>query len=76
MPEKEMMDVLFIVQNMKEEYQAKGKKLYMCFVDLKKAFKRVLRRVMEWAMRKKNLREIIVKLVISLYEGAKMKIAS
>ena len=29
---------------MQEEYHAKGKKLYMCFVDLEKAFDRVLRK--------------------------------
>ena len=42
----------------------------MCFVDLEKAFDRVPRRVMEWAMRKKGLPEIMVKVVMSLYEGA------
>ena len=26
---------------------------YMCFVDLEKAFERVPRKVLEWAMRKK-----------------------
>ena len=46
----------------------------MCFVDLEKAFDRVPRRVMEWAMRKKGLPEILVKAVMSLYEGAEMKV--
>ena len=43
---------------------------YMCFVDLEKAFDGVPRRVMEWAMRKKGLPEILVKAMMSLYEGA------
>ena len=40
----------------------------MCFVDLEKAFDRVPRRAMEWAMRKKGLPEILVKAVMSLCE--------
>ena len=59
---------------MQEEYREKDKKLYMCFVDLEKAFERVPRRVMQWALRKKGLLEILVKAVISLYEGSKTKV--
>ena len=47
----------------------------MCFVDLEKAFDRVPRRVMEWAMRKKGLPKILVKAVMSLYEGAELKVS-
>ena len=48
--------------------------LYMCFVDIEKAFDRVPRKVMEWAMKKKNLPEVIVRVVINLYHRAKMKV--
>ena len=40
------MDTVFIGKRM-EEYQKKDKKLYMCFVDMKKAFDRVPRKVMD-----------------------------
>ena len=43
----------------------------MCFVDMEKAFDRVPRKVMEWAMRKKSLPEVMVRAVMSLYDGAK-----
>jgi len=46
-PEKGMMDALFIVRRTQEEYRAKEKRMYMCFVDLEKAFDRVPRRVMQ-----------------------------
>ena len=46
----------------------------MCFVDLERAFDRVPRRVMEWAMRKKGLPEILVKAVMSLYKRAETKV--
>ena len=74
MPEKGTIDALFLVQRLQEEHRAKGKRMYMCFVDLEKAFDRVCRRVMEWAMRKKGLPEILVKAVMSLYEGAETKV--
>ena len=46
MPRKKIMNAIFIVSQMQEEYQKKDKKLYMCFVDMEKAFDRVPRKVM------------------------------
>ena len=37
----EIIDAVFILRRMQEEYHAKRKRLYMCFVDLDKAFDRV-----------------------------------
>ena len=59
---------------MQGEYQKKDKKLYMCFVDMEKAFDRVPRKVIKWAMRKKGLSEVIVRAVMSLYDGAKTRV--
>ena len=50
MPGKETVDAVFFAR-MQEEYQKK-KKLYLCFVGMKKDFDRVPRKVMEWAMRR------------------------
>ena len=61
MPGKETADAIFIVRRMQEEYQTKDKKLYMCFVDMKKALDRVPRKVM-------------VRAVMSLYGGAKIRV--
>ena len=74
MPERGTIDAVFIIRRMQEEYHAKGKKLHMCFVDLEKAFDRVLRKVLEWAMRKKGLPEVLVRSVMSLYEEAKTRV--
>ena len=49
---RETTDALFVVQRMQEEYRDKKKKLYMCFVDIEKAFDRISIKVMEWAIRK------------------------
>ena len=51
-----------------------GKKLFKCFVDIKKAFDRVPRKVMPWAMTKKSLPEVTVRAVMSLYQGRSPKL--
>ena len=43
-------------------------------MDLEKAFDRVPRKVMEWALRKKGLEEVLVQAVTSLYEGSRTKV--
>ena len=66
MPVRETIDAVFILRRMQEEYHAKGKKLYMCFmcffayVDLENDFDRVPRKVLEWAMRKKGIPEVFI----------------
>ena len=50
MPRKGTIDAVFILRRL-QEYLDKGKKLYMCFVDLEKVFDRVPRKVI-WATRK------------------------
>ena len=74
MPGKGTMNAIFIVRRMQEEYQKKDKKLYMCLVDMEKAFDRVPRKVMEWAMRKKDYVEVMVRAVMSLYDSAKTRV--
>ena len=45
LPERVTIDAVFISRRLQEEYYAK-KELYMCFVDLDKAFDRALRKVL------------------------------
>ena len=45
--------------------------LYFAFVDLEKAFDRVPREVISWAMRKLGVEEWLVSAVMSMYSGAK-----
>ena len=55
---------------MQEKFRAKGKKLYCDFVDLEKAFDRVPREVIRWAMCKLGFEEWLVSAVMSMYTGA------
>ena len=50
------------------------KQNYMCFIYLEKAFDRVPRKVLEWALRKRGIPEAIVRAVMSLYEGATTRV--
>ena len=74
MPGKGTTHALFILKRKQEEFQEREQKQYMCFVDLEKAFDRVPRKVMEWALRKKRLAEVLVQAVVSLYEGSRTKV--
>ena len=48
MAERSTIVAVFILRKMQEKCHAKGKLLYMCFVDLEKVFDRVPRKVLEW----------------------------
>ena len=65
---------LFILRKMQEEFREREQKLYMCFVDLEKAIDRVLRKVMEWALRRKGLAEVLVEAMMSFHEDTRTKV--
>ena len=73
MLETQTIDAVFILRRLQEEYHAKGKKLYMCFVHLEKSVDRVPRKVLELAMRKKII-QVLVRSVMSLYKGANTRV--
>ena len=64
-------DAIFMARQMQENFRVNGKKLYFGFVDLEKAFDRVPREVISWAMRKLGDEEWLVSAVMSMYIGAK-----
>jgi len=64
-------DTIFTARQMQENFRVKGKKLYFGFVDLEKAFDRVPKGVIRWAMRKLEVEEWLVLAVMSMYTGTK-----
>ena len=64
-------DAIFMARQMQKNFRVKGKKLYFGFVDLEKAFDRVPREVISWAMRKLGVEEWLVSAVMSMYTSAK-----
>ena len=73
MDERGTFDTVFILRSIQEEYYVKGRKFYMCIVDLKIVFDMVPRKVLEWAMRKKGIPEVLVRSVMSLHVGAETR---
>ena len=74
MPGRGTTDAIFILRQLQEQFLHKNKQLYFVFVDLEKAFDRVPRKVLWWAMRKIGLEEWIVCLVQALYDGTKCRV--
>ena len=58
MHERGKIDAAFISRRMQEEHHAKGKKLYMCFVNLEKAFDRVPKSVGMGIEEERNIRSV------------------
>ena len=69
-------DAIFMARRMQENFRVKGKKLYFGFVDLDKAFDRVPREVISWAMRKLGVEEWLVSAVMSMSSGAETVVRS
>ena len=67
-------DSIFVVRQLQEKYLAVNKRLYMAFVDLEKAFDRVPRKVIWWALRKLGVEEWIVWLVQGIYANVRSRV--
>ena len=67
-------DAIFIVRQLQEKHFAANKPLYIAFVDLEKAFDRVPRDVIWWAMRKLGTDEWLVRLVQSMYKDVRSRV--
>ena len=70
MPGKGTTDAIFIIRQLQEKHQQKKKDLYFASVDLEKAFDRVPREVVRWALRKLGVDEWLVAAVMTLFKDA------
>ena len=73
-PGRGTTDAIFVVRQLQEKYLAVNKRLYMAFVVLEKAFDRVPRKVIWWALRKLGVEEWIVRLVQGMYANARSRV--
>jgi hypothetical protein len=56
---------------MQEKHCAANKPLYIDFVDLEKAFDRVPRKVLWWALRSLDVEEWAVKIIQAMYNNVR-----
>ena len=76
-PGRGTTDAIFIIRQLQEKFlsirnlDGKNLTLYFAFVDLEKAFGRVLRKVLWWVMRSLGVDEWIVCLMQAMYLNAK-----
>ena len=68
-PGKGTTDSIFIVCQVQEKFLGKQKELWIAFEDLERAFDRVPRDVLWWALRRVGVEEWLIKVIKSMYEG-------
>ena len=73
-PGRGTADAIFVIRQLQEKYLAANKRLYMAYIDLEKAFDRVPRKVIWWALRKLGVDEWIVRLVQGMYSNARSRV--
>ena len=67
-------DAIFILRQLQEKHLVAGKTLYLAFIDLKKAFDRVPRKVIWWSMSKLKINEWLVRIIQSMYKEVRSRV--
>ena len=73
-PGRGTTDAIFIVRQLQEKYIASNRRLYFAFVDLEKAFDRVPRQVLWWALRSLGVEEWAVRVIQGMYANARSRV--
>ena len=67
--------IIFILRQLQEKYSDKRERLYHTFVDLEKAFDRVPRQAIRWALRRQRVvPERLIEQVMALYKGTRSRV--
>ena len=67
-------DAIFILCQLQEKHLGKHKPLYFAFVDIEKAFDRVPRKALWWAIRRVGVEEWVIRAVKATCENAKSRV--
>ena len=69
-------DAIFILRQLQKVFLVACKPFCLAFIDLKKAFDKMPRKVIWWSMRKLEIDEWLVKIVQSMYKKVRSKVVS
>ena len=69
MLERSTMEAIHILRRLIERFRVAEKDLHMIFIDLEKAYDRVPRDVLWWALKKKTVPFKYVSIIRDMYEG-------
>ena len=74
MPGRGTTDAIFIARQLQGKYIATKKPLYFAFLDLEKAFDRVPRKVLWWALRSFAVEEWAVRAIQGMYTNSQSRV--
>ena len=63
MPGRSTMEAIFLVRQLTERYREQKKDLHMVFIDLEKAYDKIPRNFMWWALEKHKVRAKYITLI-------------
>jgi hypothetical protein len=69
MPGRSTMEAIFLVQQLMERYREQKKDLHMVFIDLEKAYDKIPRNVMWWALEKHKVPAKYITLIKAMYDN-------
>ncbi|XP_014776023.1 uncharacterized protein LOC106873253 [Octopus bimaculoides] len=72
-PGRSTTGAIFLVRQLEEQYLTKTRPLFLAFIDMDKAFDRVLRSLIWWTMRKLGIEEWLVRAMQEIYRVAVKK---
>ena len=73
-PGRGTTDAIFIVRQLQEKYLGRKRELWMAFLDLEKAFDRVPREVVWWALGQMNVDRSLINVIMSMYKNARASV--